>query len=121
MKFKTYLNLSCKNEEINKFRALDVKLVKDSSKNKEIVENIEKKYKTGIDVINLIDDLNKKLQKVYKGNLKFDFCIGEGKILEEIKHLNNKKIDNIKSRYYDLRSYLSKMKTLIERDIKEKK
>lgn len=121
MRFSKYINLSCKDEKVNQFRELDIKLVKEESKYKEIVENIEEKYKTGIDIIDLIDDLNRKLQKVYKGNLRFDFCIGEGKVLKEIKQLNNKRIDSIKSKYYDLRSYLSKMKTLIERDIKEKK
>jgi len=118
MRFSEYINLSCDDKEINKLRLFDVKLVKKPSKNRKIVEKIEKKYNTGIDVINLIDELNGNLRKVYKGNMLFDFCIKEGKVLDDIK-LHRKKVKKLKLKYYDLKDDLSKVKTFVERIIKE--
>ena len=104
---------------IEDFRSLDVKLVEKETENKKIFKEVQEKYDVGTDILRLMEDLNKQLRKVYKGGLKFDFCLSGGKVIDEIK-IHRKRLKGLKIKYFDLNSELGKAKTLVERSLKEK-
>lgn len=103
---------------IEDFRSFDIKLVDIETSNKKIFKQVQEKYDIGTDIIELMDDLNGQLKKVYKGSLKFDFCLSGGKVIDEIK-IHRKRLDGLKIRYFNLNSELGKAKTLVERNLKK--
>ena len=104
--------------DLNKFRSLSVKLVEYDTSHSDIVNKIKDTYDLDNTVLDLIDELNSRLKLVYKGKFKFDFCLDEGKVMNEIKKFQSKKADRLKLKYFELCDELGKAKTRIERDIK---
>lgn len=118
MRLFKYLSLSGLSENVNKFRAFNIGLVDKNTGYSKIVKDIQEEYKLDIDIIELLKELNSFLNKSYKGKYKFDFCLSEGKEIEEVRITKN--ICKIKRRHLITSNEFSRMKTYIEKKIKER-
>jgi len=119
MKLLKYLSQTS-DEETTKFRVLDCKLVNEETGNKELVEKVVDKYELGNDILELYDLLNKDLRKHYKGKLKFDFTLGEGKPVDVLKIKSGRK-DFIKKKVFEFEDVLAKTQRKLESYLQEKK
>lgn len=120
MNFLKYLDQSGMNEDITKFRAMNIRLVdKEKTENKKIVRKITQLYDLSEEnnPIRLVDELNKELKRHYKGKFMFDFVLEEGKNIEEIKIKRNKK--RLKILAMEFNDSLAKIKKKIERKLKK--
>lgn len=113
MRLIDYLSLSNLDERTNKFRAMNVGLVKEPTKYKPIVSEVLQKY----DIINEIDKeldiLNKNLQSSYRGKLKFDYCIEEEVNINKSK-IKSRLLKKLKLQLLETNDKLSKVKKEIE-------
>jgi hypothetical protein len=116
MKLLKYLSKCGVPEDANKFRAIDVKLVSESTKNRKLVESITKKYSLDEDIVSLLDSLNKELKRFYRGKYKFDFVFNEGKDINEVKIKNSKRI---KTKFFEFNDELASIKRKFENKLKE--
>lgn len=121
MRLFKYMGLSCEDEDVNIFRSVNVKLVEGSTEYKASVEKVQEKYTLNTDVIEIVEYLNKQLNKVYKGKLKFDFCLddNEGITIDKIK-LNERKRAVLKRKFFEACDKIGKAKTSVEKQIYEK-
>ena len=112
IKFKDYLN-----DDINKFRKLKVGLVR-SQAGDEVICRIKEDFDLGIDLIELINELNLKLKKSYTGKFKFDFCLIEDINIDRLKVKNRSEfIDRLKEKVFKVSDSLAKSQTQVEREI----
>lgn len=118
MRLLKYISYSGLDEDTNKFRALDIKLVKDEVDYSNIVKKVESKHKLSNEITDIINDLNRELRKHYKGRYIFNFCLDEGKNLGEIR-MNKKNVDRLKMKLFEASDKLSKIKRKVEKDLKE--
>ena len=111
-KFKDYLN-----DDINKFRNLKVGLVRTRA-GEEVVSRVKEEFDLGIDLIELINELNFKLKKSYTGKFKFDFCLIEDINIDRLKVKNRSElIDRLKEKVFKVSDSLAKSQTQVEREI----
>jgi len=118
MNFLKYLDQSGMNEDITKFRAMNIRLVdKEKTENKKIVRKVTQLYDLSEDPIRLVDELNRELKRHYKGKFMFDFVLEDGKNIGEIKIKRNKK--RLKILAMEFNDSLAKIKKKIERKLKK--
>ncbi len=72
-------------DDIATFRSLNIKLVKEQTDYTKIINKLTIKYDYIKEAINIINNLNTDLFKLYKGLYKYDFCIDEGINTEKLK------------------------------------
>lgn len=118
MKLLKYLSQTS-DEETSKFRALDCKLVEEETGHKELVEKVVNKYDLGNDILELYELLNKDLKKHYKGKLKLDFTLDEGKPVNTLKVKSGRE-QFIKKRVYEFVDELAKTQRKLESYLQEK-
>lgn len=116
MRFKTYLQ---KNSKIHTFRLLQIKLVENKTEYNEIVDFIEEKYNLSMEVNNLLEKFNQQLKILYKGKYKFDLCLNEGIIPDNIKKIDNKKIKSIKKEWYKVNDEFAKIQKKFEKYLQQ--
>lgn len=104
MNFKNYLD-----DDIKNFRKIKIGLVKNSDK------IISDNFELGNDLIQLKDELNKKLSKNYKGKFKFDYCLIEDIKIEDLKMKYEIDKERLKREFYIAADKLAKMQTEMER------
>lgn len=118
MNFLKYLNPSGTEEDVTKFRAMDIRLVdKEKTENKKIVRKITQLYDLSEDPMRLVDELNKELKRHYGGKFMFDFVLEDGKNIEEIKIKRDKK--RLKILAMEFNDDLAKIKKKVERKLKK--
>uniref|UniRef100_A0A6M3K7A6 Uncharacterized protein n=1 Tax=viral metagenome TaxID=1070528 RepID=A0A6M3K7A6_9ZZZZ len=120
MRFIKYLSNPLLEEDVNKFRFLDIKLVEKDTEYKSIVKNVSEKYKFQKSTLELLKTLNKELKKYYTGSMKFDFVLGEGKMIDDIKMTKKKNLEKLKLKYFQVSDELEKIKTGLEKKLKVK-
>uniref|UniRef100_A0A6M3IS66 Uncharacterized protein n=1 Tax=viral metagenome TaxID=1070528 RepID=A0A6M3IS66_9ZZZZ len=120
MRFIKYLSNPLLEEDVNKFRFLDIKLVEKDTEYKSIVKNVSEKYKLQKSTLELLKTLNKELKKYYTGYMKFDFVLGEGKMIDDIKMTKKKNLEKLKLKYFQVSDELEKIKTGLEKKLKVK-
>ena len=109
MKFKKFID-----SDIEDFRKLNISIVEKS--NDELVSKIGKKYGIKNEVIDLMDDINILLGK----KSKVGFTLESYGIEKKISKLNKRKIEAIKIKLLESNSFLSDMKTELEKKLTEK-
>lgn len=116
MRLLKYFSYSGLDENTNKFRCMNIKLIKpDDCPNElyEIINFVKRKYKIEDDIFGLVENLNKRLKYYYKGHLKFDFTLSEGIDIKNIR-IYNKLEDKIKILLFESNDKLAKIKRKIE-------
>lgn len=119
MRFLKYLSYSGLDENTNKFRVLNIKLVSDKTDCNNIIDKVIKKYNIKYNLYSIIENLNNNLKDVYKGKYKFDFCLDEGKDINDIK-LNKKYLKRFKMMLFESNNKFAKIKKDIENKSKSK-
>jgi len=114
MRFKNYL---LKDNNIKKFRSLQIKLVDINTDHKEIVNFIGEKYQIDLDIDKILLDFNNRLKNIYKGKYKFDLCLDEGILPEKLKKLNKKQINDIKADWYRINDEFAKIQKVFEKHL----
>lgn len=98
---------------IAKFRALSIKLVKENTKHRKLLNKLDilQEHIEEIDVI--LSELNTNLKKIYNGNYKFDLCIDEGDTINKLK-IKRKFSKKLTIECHSSNDKLSKIKRLVE-------
>jgi len=120
MKLLKYLSQSDSDEDTTKFRALSLKLVDEETGHKELVEKVIDKHELGNDILELYELLNKDLKKHYRGKMKFDFTLEEGKDVDTLKIKTGRK-QFIKKKCFEFVDELAKTQRKLESYLKEKR
>jgi len=116
MRFMDYINLSSKTEEESVFRSLKIGMVKDDSEYKEMIQKLSDKHEYIKESIDILNGINKRLKKYYKGKYKYGFCIEEQKDISSIKIRKNH-AEVILSDYWKANDRLEYIKRKFEKDI----
>jgi hypothetical protein len=119
MRLLNYLSFSGLDENTNKFRALNIKLVDNPSIYANIVNEISEKHNI-TNVNNIITDLNKKLKNIYRGKYLFDFCIDEGYQIDKLK-LGKKDYEKLKISHLEANNVLNSYKKQVESKLQQSK
>lgn len=108
-----YLSLSGLDPKTNKFRTMNIGLVKRPTEHKAVVTEVLRKY----DVVNEIDRelnrLNKELQIAGQNKLKFDYVVDEAVDIDKAK-LKSRLLKKLKLHLLETNDKFSKVKTEIE-------
>jgi hypothetical protein len=91
MRFIDYIKLSSNKEDEVIFRSLKVGIIKDNTNYIDIIERLSTKHRYVKESIDIIDNINRKLKKYYKGKYKYGFCIDEDKPIYNIRINKNHK------------------------------
>lgn len=118
MRLLKYLQYPNVDENINKYRSLEISMLNKQSEYNSIVSKIEEEYKINKSIIDSINNLNKELKKVYKGDWFFQICLDEGKSVEEI--IKNKQAKALKKKLLKINEEFSNMKLKVEKKCKNK-
>lgn len=116
MRFKNYL---LKDEKVNVFRSLKIKLVNSSTEYGDIVKFINKKYNILTDTESILYRFNSYLKEIYKGKYKFDMCLDEGIQPDELKKINDKQLRKIKKEWYKVNDEFAKIQKMLERHLQD--
>jgi hypothetical protein len=117
MRLIKYLSYSNTDEYINKFRSMFIGLSKPNDEINSIVENIYKQYE--IEHIEpVLEKLNKELKKIYTGKYRFCLCYEKEKKITDFCN-NKRKNNSLTLSLFEANSSLSKIKTDLEKKIKE--
>jgi hypothetical protein len=106
MKFKSFID-----SDIEDFRKLNIGIVEDSKE--ELVRKIEEKYGIKNEVVGIINDINILLGR----KTKVGFTLEADSIEKRIKKLNKKKIEAVKIKLFESNSFLTEMKSQLERKL----
>ncbi len=109
MDFKKFID-----SDIEDFRKLNISIAKKS--NVDLVSKIEKKYGIKNEVIDLMEEINILLGK----KLKVGFTLESYDIEKKINKLNKRKMEAIKIKLLESNSFLSDMKTELEKKLSSK-
>jgi hypothetical protein len=117
MRLFDFLSLSNLDEKTNKFRAINVGLVKKPTVYNSIVSDVLQKYDIVNELDKEIEHLNKNLQSSYRGKLKFDYCLEEGIDMNKSR-IKSRLLKKLKLQLLETNDSLSKVKKEIERKSK---
>lgn len=113
MRLLDYLSLSNLDESTNKFRAMNVGLVKEPTGHGDIVSEVLQKYDIVNEIDRELDHLNKNLQSSYRGKMKFDYCIEEDIDINKSK-IKSRLLKKLKLQLLETNDKLSKVKKEVE-------
>jgi hypothetical protein len=111
-----YIKLSSDKEEEVVFRSLKIGIVKDDQQYKDIVEQLATNHQYVKESIDMLNTVNKKLRKYYKGKYKYGFCINEDKPVDDIRVKRNHK-DVIYTEYLRANDKFDRIKRQFEKEI----
>lgn len=114
MRLIDYLSLSNLDERTNKFRAINVGLVKESTSYNTIVSDVLQKYDIVNEIDKELDILNKNLQSSYRGKMKFDYCLEEAIDMNKSR-IKSRLLKKLKLQLLETNDSLSKVKKEVER------
>jgi hypothetical protein len=114
MRLQKYLNISCSDKSINKFRMLNVDLCKDKYNNKyeDIVKEIEKRFQIKSNILQDINKYNKELKRIYSKDICFQLSLIDED--NNTKSVDIDKKEKIKKIHLKLNDKLSQIKLDIE-------
>ena len=115
MRLKDYMKLSSDDDEAS-FRSLSLKLVKEETNNKDIVDRLGDKYSYVKESMRVVTNINRYLKSVYKGTYKFDLCVDEGILPNDLK-LSKRDKKKLSFRALQLNDDLEQIKKRFEDDI----
>ena len=119
MRLYRYLALSSTDEEVSTFRSLNLDLVEEDTGNSEIVKRMSEEYSLDEAAQELLERANIELKKMYRGKLKFDFCMeNEGLLPDEVK-IEKKKVRQLKEKWFKFNDELSAIQIDFEEKLKK--
>jgi hypothetical protein len=116
MRLLEYLRLSCNDDNINKFRMLNVGLCKKDTDYSNVINSIKEKYDIDTSMMEDLSTLNKNLRKYYNGDMKFNFCLNEDEV--SIEKIGIKNRNSVYKNLIELNDKLSDIKLSLEKKAK---
>lgn len=115
MRLLKYFSYSGMDENTNKFRCMNIKLVKQQDNNElhGVIKFVKNKHNIPDDIFELTNKLNSRLKVYYKGQYKFDFTLSEGIDIIDMK-MYNKLQDRLKIMLFEANDKLAKIQSKIE-------
>lgn len=107
MRLYKYLSISSKDDDVSAFRSLNLDLVEDDTGNIDLVKRISDKYLVDDIALQLLERANKELKKMYRGKLKFDFCLEEQGMISDGIGIECKKSKQLKEKWFKFNDELS--------------
>ena len=117
MRFVDYMRLSSHDNDIATFRSLKIQLVKNADMYTDIVKRLTEKYQYINESMNIINDINKHLRTMYKGKLKYGFCIDNGINVNELNIHKGYKII-LSTKYLEMNDNFVIIKRQFENDMR---
>ena len=118
MRLYKYLSIST-DEEDSAFRSLNLDLVEKETGNKELVQQVLDKHGLDDTALKLLEKANIELKKMYRGKLKFDFCMeGQGMTPEEVK-IEKRKARQLKEKWFKFNNELSEIQIDFEESLQK--
>jgi len=115
MRLYNFLSISSGDNEESVFRSLNLDLVESDTGNSDLVRRITEKYMLDDTAMMLLEKANKELKEMYRGKLRFDFCLEEqGKSLQDTK-MGRKKIGQLKEKWFKFNDELSNIQISFEK------
>jgi len=100
------------------FRSLKIELVEESTGNTDIVKRISEQWLDNSAML-LLDKANSELKKMYRGRLKFDFCLDEQGMSPDEINIEGTKVKRLKEKWFKLNDELSNIQNNFEVKLKE--
>ena len=119
MRLRKFLSISSKDDDISDFRSLNLDLVEKDTGNTDLVKRISEKYELDDIAIQLLDNANKELKRMYRGKLKFDFCLENQGISPDNVKIDNRKVRQLKEKWFKFNDELSGIQIDFEKIIKK--
>lgn len=118
MRLYKYLTVST-DEETSAFRSLNLDLVESDTGNSDLVKQMLEKHGLDTVALELLERANKELKKMYRGKLRFDFCMeGQGMTPEEIK-IEKRKVRQLKEKWFKFNNELSEIQIDFEESLQK--
>jgi hypothetical protein len=106
-------------EEVSAFRSLNLDLVEEETGNSELVKTIAEDYELDDAALQLLEKANAELKKMYRGKLRFDFCMeNQGLTPDEVK-IERKKVRQLKEKWFKFNDELSDIQIDFEEKLKK--
>jgi len=116
MRFKNYL---LKDEKVNIFRSLQIKLVNSNTGYSNVADFVSEKYNIQINTASMLSKSNTLLREHYKGKYKFDLCLNEGIPPDDLKKLSDKQLRRIKREWYKVNDEFAKIQKMLEKHLQD--
>ena len=118
MRLYKYLSISS-DDDTSTFRSLNLDLVEEETGNLELVKRVSEQYSLDDTALQLLERANKELKKMYRGRLKFDFCLDtQGMLPEEVK-IEKRKVRQLKEKWFKFNNELSEIQIDFEKSLQK--
>ena len=118
MRLHKYLSVSS-DEDSSVFRSVNLDLVEEETGNFDIIKKVMEEHGLDDAAVQLLERANKELKKMYRGKLKFDFCIeGQGMTPEQIK-IEKRKARQLKEKWFKFNNELSEIQIDFEKSLQK--
>lgn len=103
-------------EETNRFRSMEISLVRDTTNNEKLIEKIEKEHNFDKSIVEEVNELNSLLKKKYNGKYRFDFIFDErkSKDVDDLK-IKSPAFYSLKQKLFEVKDKFEKMKNELEK------
>lgn len=115
MRLNKYLTTT---DESGVFRSLKLDLVEEETGNIDVVKRISEEYFDD-SALQLLEKANAELKRLYRGKLRFDFCLDEQGISPDEIKIGTTKSKRIKEKWFKLNDELSEIQNRFEIKLKE--
>lgn len=118
MRLRKYLSVST-DDATSAFRSLSVDLVEQDTGNTELVKQMLEKHGLDSVALQLLERANNELKKMYRGKLRFDFCLeNQGMTPEEVK-IEKRKVRQLKEKWFKFNNELSEIQIDFEESLQK--
>jgi hypothetical protein len=119
MRLYSFLSISSGDNEESAFRSLNLDLVEEDTGNADLVKRVSEKYMLDDAALMLLEKANKELKKMYRGKLRFDFCLEEqGMTPDEVK-IERRKVRQLKEKWFQFNDELSNIQLGLEKTLRK--
>jgi hypothetical protein len=102
-------------DDASAFRSMNLDLVEEDTGNTDLVQKMTETYLLDEAAMELVGRANKELKKMYRGKLKFDFCMEEQGLTPEEIRIEPKKVRQLKEKWFKFNNELSELQIDFER------
>ena len=119
MRLRKFLSISSIDNDVSDFRSLNLDLVESNTGNTDLVKRITERFLMDDKALQLLENANKELKKMYRGKLVFDFCLEEQGISPDQVKIESKKAFQLKEKWFKFNDQLSEIQIDFEKSIKK--
>lgn len=119
MRLYKFLSISGCDEDASAFRSLSLDLVEEDTGNVDLVKNMSEKYMLDDAALILLEKANRELKKMYRGKLRFDFCLEEQGIVPDEVKIERKKVRQLKEKWFQFNDELSNIQINFEENMRK--